>query len=396
MLIGISNNENYKIKFCLATNFYEFSNFLKGFEIFDMAEKILKPSECEDSLKIVIFRQLCQVFDDFNNKKDETENLTKLSDLIMKNLNSDDYKVKIAIVNSLDLLFKNLKKENLSQLIILIKSYIQINSEQDIKITFCKNFKNIFQQKESENLVENFITDFSVLVKDTFHVRKAFAGNILKISLQKTFFIDKIFPLFLELLKDESYEIRIEVLMDLELLNKEINISDNFDAIYPSILDISQSKSWRIRHQLKQLLNVLRCTLKESILIDKIFPIFLNWITDPVYTLRKEGAEIINMFLQEYPNTYNSIEEKINELKSSGTYLLKVTLCFLLENMVLSSKNKLIVEKKYIPLVLDLAKSDVSNVVINCEKIILNLQHIKEVKEESGFILSLIKKYKQI
>lgn len=361
-----------------------------------LSERILSPSEFEDSIKIVVFKQLCQIHENLILNKENDEAIVKMNDLIMKIVNSEDYKVKITIINCLDLLFKNIKKDDTIRLINTIKNNLLITSDQELKLAFCKNIKNIFNTRESLFLFENFSNEFSSFQKDSFHVRKAFAGNILKISIPKTNFLDKIFPLFLEILKDESYEIRIEVLMDLELLNREINISDNFDAIYPAILDISQSKSWRIRHQLKQLLNVLRCTLKENILIDKIFPIFLNWLTDPVYTLRKEGAEIINMFLYEYPSTYPSIEEKINELKTSGTYLLKVTLCFLLENMVINEKNKAIVENKLIPLVLELAKSEVSNVVINCEKIILNLLHIKEVKDESSFILSLIKKYKQI
>ena len=52
------------------------------------------------------------------------------------------------------------------------------------------------------------------------------------------------------------------------------------------------------------------------------------------------------------------------------------------------------VEDHLIQTVLELGKSDVSNVIINCEKTIKALSHVPEIKAESHFILSLVNKYK--
>mmetsp|Transcript_30790 Transcript_30790/g.31998 ORF Transcript_30790/g.31998 Transcript_30790/m.31998 type:complete len:148 (+) Transcript_30790:1369-1812(+) len=134
--------------------------------------------------------------------------------------------------------------------------------------------------------------------------------------------------------------------------------------------------------------------LPEELLLEKVFSIYLDWLSDPVYAIRKEGARIVNEYIKKFPACLDKVFWKCGQLKSSQTYLLKVSLAYFLECLTLDSQNIKIVENHFIPLVLELAKSNVSNVVINCEKTIQNLLHITKVKDESQFILSMINKYK--
>lgn len=363
-----------------------------------------KTCEYEYSIKFNIIKPLGQVLCIYSNllikENKSLSELKQLKDLAISVLSIDDIKVKKAIIeNCLD--FTTFNDPSINTIIYDVINSATLN-QQDIeqKNTVCKNLVSIFKGfkiVEGNTYTESLLKTVQTLTKDAnLVIRKSLANNILKICpyISKNAIIDNLFPIFLELIKDDNMEVRIELLTSMEDANPYLSIEDSFNSIYPQLLEIAQSKSWRVRFQLTTLYQSFINVLSQNLFIAKVFPIYLNWLSDPVYAIRKEGARLINEILKKYPIIVNDVFAKISELKESKSYLLRVTLAYLIECFTLDSQNKLIVEKHLIPLVLELAKSNTSNIVINCEKTIKELQHIKEVKAESQFIFNLINKYK--
>lgn len=338
----------------------------------------------------------------YKNKKEDSNELNKLKDTVISIIKIDEIRLKIALIqNAYNLILFN--NEEITNIIYeyINSLIISNNQDQEQKQVISENIPQVFKALHANNntqIIDSLLKSLQILSKEQSpSLRKYFASNILKVSpyIQKKVVFDSLFPIFLELIKDESLEVRIELLISIKEVNSYISIEDAFDSVYPQILEIAQCKSWRIRYQLRLLSDIFMSVLSEKLLLEKIFPIYLNWLSDPVYTIRREGAVIVNKFLRDYPSLFDKVNEKINELKNNKSYLLKVTLAYFLQCMVLDSKNKLVVEKKLINVVLELAKSSISNVAINCETTVKELIHIKEIKDESQFILGIISKYKK-
>lgn len=80
------------------------------------------------------------------------------------------------------------------------------------------------------------------------------ASNILKISplIGKTKTNDFIFPIFLNLIKDENHDIRMTLVKTLDKLHEVIPIDIYVQSIIPSIIEIANNKQWRIRIQVAE------------------------------------------------------------------------------------------------------------------------------------------------
>ena len=79
------------------------------------------------------------------------------------------------------------------------------------------------------------------LATDTFqYVRIALADNILTLCplIGKTATNEHILPLFLQLLRDESSEVRLSIFKTLEHLNEVIGIDSLSQSILPAINDM--------------------------------------------------------------------------------------------------------------------------------------------------------------
>ena len=80
-------------------------------------------------------------------------------------------------------------------------------------------------------------------------MRSALAENILSICpiIDKAQTNEHILPIFLNLLRDESSEVRLNLFKRLEDLNKVIGIKELEQSIIPSLTELSNDKNWRIK-----------------------------------------------------------------------------------------------------------------------------------------------------
>ena len=58
---------------------------------------------------------------------------------------------------------------------------------------------------------------------------------------------EHILPIFLALLRDESSDVRLNLVKRLEDLNKVIGLENLQQSIVPALKDLSEDKNWRIK-----------------------------------------------------------------------------------------------------------------------------------------------------
>jgi len=101
-------------------------------------------------------------------------------------------------------------------------------------------------------------------------VRGALAKTILRICplIGKNKTSDFIFPIFLNLIKDESHDIRMTIIKSLDRLNEVLNIDVLLPSLIPSLVEIASNKSWRVRIQITESIPVMaRIMVKKYFIV---------------------------------------------------------------------------------------------------------------------------------
>ena len=65
-----------------------------------------------------------------------------------------------------------------------------------------------------------------------------------------------IYPIFLDLVKDEDHDILMVIIKNLDKLNEVINIDNFVHGIIPSLVEISDNNNWRVRYQIEEIIPV--------------------------------------------------------------------------------------------------------------------------------------------
>ena len=113
-------------------------------------------------------------------------------------------------------------------------------------------------------------------------MRAALAENMLSLCpiIEKPATNEHILPVFLNLLRDENSEVRLNLFKRLHDLNEVIGIEELQQSIIPSLTELSQDKNWRIKLSVIEQFPVLARQLGEQFFTDKLNPICVSWLKD--------------------------------------------------------------------------------------------------------------------
>ena len=131
--------------------------------------------------------------------------------------------------------------------------------------------------------------------------------------------------------------------------------------------------------------------------MDSILCICIKWLTDPVYAIRESACKLMkklyDMFKgEEFEKT---LLDKLNEMKSSDSYLIRNTVTFLVKEFVGDVYNYDFVERKLVPYITKLSKDRSGNIRMNCAAILKKISKVsksKEVVKEVNGVLEELKR----
>lgn len=134
-------------------------------------------------------------------------------------------------------------------------------------------------------------------------------------------------PLVSILLKNNSTEVIVSLVENLEPLVKVIPEATINEKLLPAIVNLSNDKTWRIRLAVVQFLPKLAQHIDRDLFSSKIESTLIGMVSDPVYTIREESTQtLLTLSTGLFDETWLSaiIESKLEELGRHERFMLRI------------------------------------------------------------------------
>ena len=116
------------------------------------------------------------------------------------------------------------------------------DAESEVRTAAVGRLADFCKILDAQSIIVKIIPNLKDLETDSFtYVRAALAENILSICpiIERGPTNDLILPIFLNLLRDDNSEVRLNLFKRLEDLNRVIGIENLQESIVPSLRDLS-------------------------------------------------------------------------------------------------------------------------------------------------------------
>ncbi|CAE8618923.1 unnamed protein product, partial [Polarella glacialis] len=119
------------------------------------------------------------------------------------------------------------------------------------------------------------------------HVRASLAGAVLGLApvfgAQLT--VDYLISIFLQLIRDECPEVRLQLINNLGLLSSVVGIDVLSQSLLPSIKELGKDRQWRVRLGIINAMPDLAGYLGEEKFTAELSGLFVTWLMDPVFSV---------------------------------------------------------------------------------------------------------------
>jgi serine/threonine-protein phosphatase 2A regulatory subunit A len=391
------------IKIELSANLSKLSAHLSKKDFFELFSILMKES-C-DSSRFNLVEAIANLRDLPNLSGYENfigETITKFSE-------DESWRVRLMLAKFIpEILELSTKIENAHSEIksIILKAYIKLlqDTEGEVRSMACKNLDVASEYLGKEESFDKVLSTFKSLKSDPLpYVRSSLASIILsvapKIGANKT--NEYIFPIFLDLIKDEDHDIRMAIIKNLDKLNEVVNIDNFVQGIIPSLIEISDNNNWRVRCQVEEIVPVFARIVNRKLFLDNIMPICIKWLTDPVYAIRQRSCKIIKRLYDIFKGEdfEKKLLNKISSMAKSDSYLIRITVVLLIKEFLVDEYELDFMEKKLFPYISKLSNDKIPNVRQACSIVIKKLVRIsknKDVVKECKSIIDELKNDKDL
>lgn len=159
-------------------------------------------------------------------------------------------------------------------------------------------------------------------------------------------------PLFLQLLKDDFPEVRLNIISNLEAVNqgkkkipaffkkkKKINLKFQVigvdtlsQSLLPAIVELAEDKQWRVRLAIIEYIPLLASQLGKGFFDDKLLSLCLSWLGDTVFSIRDAATSNLKKLSDVFGCDWakESILPRIIETAQNENYLYRMTTLFTL------------------------------------------------------------------
>jgi serine/threonine-protein phosphatase 2A regulatory subunit A len=177
------------------------------------------------------------------------------------------------------------------------------------------------------------------------HVRAALANQISGLAplLGREATIEHLLPLFLQLLKDEFPEVRLNIISKLETVNSGgvysicfcfisemipvIGIELLQENLLPAIVELAEDKSWRVRQAIIEYIPLLANQLGRPFFDEQLGNLCMSWLGDTVYSIREAATvnlkKLTDVFGVDWAKA--AIVPKVMGMGQHPNYLFRMT-----------------------------------------------------------------------
>jgi serine/threonine-protein phosphatase 2A regulatory subunit A len=391
------------IKIELASNLSKLSAHLSKKDFFELFSILMKES-CDSSRFNLVeaIANLKELSDLSGYENFIAESITKFSE-------DESWRVRLMLAKFVpEILELSTKIEkNYSEIKnVILKAYIKLlqDPEGEVRSMACSNLDDASEYLGKEESFDKVLSCLNALKSDPLsYVRNSLASIILsvapKIGAKRT--TEYIYPIFLDLIKDEDHDIRMVIFKHLDKLNEVVNIDNFVQGIIPSLIEISENNNWRVRCQVEETFPVFARIVTRKLFLDNIMPICLKCLTDPVYAIRQRTCKIMKRLYDIFKGEdfEKKLLNKISSMAKSDSYLIRITVVLLIKEFLVDEYEFDFMEKKLFPYISKLSDDKIPNIRQACSVVIKKMVRItknKDVIKECKSIIDELKKDKDL
>ncbi|KAF6012661.1 hypothetical protein HII12_002183 [Brettanomyces bruxellensis] len=184
--------------------------------------------------------------------------------------------------------------------------------------------------------------------------------------------IKYLLPIFVDMLKDEFSEVRLNIISKLQVVNDVIGIQLLSESLLPAITSLSNDKLWRVRLAIIQQIPLLAEQLGVAFFNEALGQLCMDWLWDPVYSIREAAIMNLQKLTKFFGEDWCKKEliKRILEKKQSkdfDNFICRITCLLALDKLIPVLSPKVISEDIY-PFIDELKSDQVPNIRFNVAK----------------------------
>ncbi|KAK3713029.1 protein phosphatase 2A structural subunit [Vermiconidia calcicola] len=213
--------------------------------------------------------------------------------------------------------------------------------------------------------IEDLVTDSSQ------HVRAAFGNQISGLApiLGKQETTEHLLPMFLQMLKDEFPDVRLNIISKLEQVNNVIGIELLSQSLLPAIVQLAEDKQWRVRLAIIQYVPLLASQLGVKFFDEKLSSLCMSWLGDTVFSIREASTQNLKKLTEVFGVEWASsaIVPKVAAMAEHPNYLYRMTTCFAVSTLA-PALSLQVLARSVLPILSQLVGDSIPNIRFNVAK----------------------------
>ena len=213
---------------------------------------------------------------------------------------------------------------------------------------------------------------FTTLCKDeNNHVRAAAAANIVE-GLSNAFsqheVAETLLPLLEKLLRDESSDVRLNVIGELGKFSGAVGFHELSNSILPAVTKLATDPKWRVREGVINVVPNLAKLMGAEKFDSELLQIVVGWLTDQVCEIRSLVARVLCDLWQVFGESWAKVSllPKVVILAMRENYMHRVALLHFTSCASQKSCCSVdTIQSQFLPLFNNLARDQVPNVRFN-------------------------------
>lgn len=142
--------------------------------------------------------------------------------------------------------------------------------------------------------------------------------------------INHLLPMFLQMLKDEFPDVRLNIISKLEQVNNVIGIEKLSSSLLPAIVQLAEDKQWRVRLAIIDHVPLLASQLGVRFFDEKLNNLCMSWLGDTVFSIREASVQNLKKLTEVFGVEWatEAIVPKVMNMGQHQNYLYRMTTCF--------------------------------------------------------------------
>ncbi|VDO04148.1 unnamed protein product [Rodentolepis nana] len=160
------------------------------------------------------------------------------------------------------------------------------------------------------------------------HVKVKLGQAVLGLAplLGRDLTVSHLLPIILNQLKDDSPDVRLGVIGNLELINNVVGVEEVASSLLPAIVELAKVPVWRVRLAVINQTPLLADQLGQAFFEARLMEHFLTWLADAAYAVREAAVANLTRLTSKFGSEWarNHFLDQITELCRNENYLQRM------------------------------------------------------------------------